>query len=83
MTIYGDLLSALRSEEKAERIVLIRVQLKIKVPFNRLKKYIEELVDLGLVQDETSLKITEKGRLFIREYKRISEFMKQMGISYR
>jgi predicted transcriptional regulator len=83
MTIYGDLLSALRPEEKAERIVLIRVQLKIKVPFNRLKKYIEELVDLGLVQDETSLKITEKGRLFIREYKRISEFMKQMGISYR
>jgi predicted transcriptional regulator len=60
MTIYGDLLSALRSEEKAERIVLIRVQLKIKVPFNRLKKYIEELVDLGLVQDETSLKIKEK-----------------------
>jgi predicted transcriptional regulator len=83
MKIYGDLLSALCSESDAERIVLTQVQLKIKVPFDRLKTYIKDLVNLGLVQDETSLKLTQKGVQYLREYKRVIDFMKRMGLSYR
>ncbi len=83
LKIYGDLLSALRSESGAKKIVLTQVQVKIKVPFDRLKTYITELVDLGLVQDETSLKLTEKGEQYLREYERVLDFMKRMGLSYQ
>ena len=83
LKIYGDLLSALRSESSAERIVLTQVQAKIKVPFDRLKTYITELVDLGLVQDEASLELTRKGLQYLREYERVLDFMERMGLSYR
>ena len=83
LKIYGDLLSALLSESEAEKIVLTQVQTRIGVPFDRLKSYIAELVDLGLVRDATSLKLTEKGTQYLREYVRVLDFMKRMGLSYR
>ncbi len=81
LKIYGDLLYTLFSESKTEKIVLTQIQSKINVPFDRLKTYITEIVALGFVQDDT-LKLTEKGKQYLREYKRILEFMEQMGISY-
>ena len=83
LKIYGDLLSVLHSESNAEKIVLTQIQAKIRVPFDRLKTYIKELVNLGLVQDETSLLITKKGKQYLREYERVLDFMKRMGLSYR
>jgi hypothetical protein len=40
MKIYGDLLSALRSEPRANsgNVVLTHIQVRIKVPFDRLKR---------------------------------------------
>jgi predicted transcriptional regulator len=83
LKIYGDLLAALNEEAKAERLVLTRVQAKTNVPFDRLKKYIAELVSIGLIQDEASLKLTEKGKQFLREYQKMLIFMRQMGFIYR
>jgi predicted transcriptional regulator len=83
LKIYGDLLSALYSESHTEKVVLTHVQVQIKVPFDRLKIYITELVNLGLVQDETSLKLTEKGIQYLMEYNKVLNFMKRMGLSYR
>lgn len=83
LKIYGDLLSILYSEKKEEKIVLTRVQVQIKVPFDRLKNYISELTDLGLIQDETSLKLTDKGKQYLTEYGNVLDFMKRMGIAYR
>ncbi len=80
LKIYGDLLSALRSESCTEKIVLTQVQTRIKVPFDRLKSYITELVDLGLVQDAISLKLTEKGVQYLIEYERVLDFMQRMGL---
>jgi predicted transcriptional regulator len=62
--------------------VLTQIQAKINVPFDRLKTYIAELIDLGFVQEETSLKLTKKGIRYLREYERVLEFMERMGISY-
>ena len=81
--IYGDLLAILYAEANSEKIILTKVQVQINVPFDRLKIYITELVGLGLIQDETSLKLTEKGIQYLREYERVLDFMKRMGISYR
>ena len=83
LKIYGDLLFILYSESKKEKVVLTRVQLKTNVPFDRLKTYIAELKGLGLVEDEPSLRLTDKGKQYLREYQTVLDFMKRMGLTYR
>jgi predicted transcriptional regulator len=83
LKIYGDLLFVLHSEPKKEKIVLTRVQQRTHVPYDRLKTYIAELRELGLIEDEASLKLTEKGKLFLGEYETVLDSMKRMGLTYR
>ena len=83
LKIYGDLLSSLKDEANKENIALTHVQIRINVPFDRLKNYISEIKELGLIQDETSLVLTEKGKQYLREYENVLEFMKRMGLTYR
>lgn len=82
LKIYGDLLSILQNEAKGGKIVLTRIQLKTNVPYDRLKMYLSDLKELGLIQDETSLKLTEKGKKYLREYEAVLDFMKRMGLTY-
>jgi predicted transcriptional regulator len=83
LKIYGDLLLVLNDEAKNEKILLTWVQVKINVPFDRLKTYISNLKELGLIEDESTLRITEKGKQFLREYERVLDFMKRMGFTYQ
>jgi predicted transcriptional regulator len=83
LKIYGDLLAVLYAESREEKIVLTHVQVQINVPFDRLKTYISELNNLGLIQDQTSLKLTEKGKQYIVEYEKVLDFMRRMGVAYR
>jgi predicted transcriptional regulator len=83
LKIYGDLLKVLNDESKNEKIVLTWVQTKINVPFDRLKKYISDLKELDLIEDEYTLILTEKGKQFLREYESVIEFMKRIGLTYR
>lgn len=82
LRIYNDLLTALNEESKKEKIVLSWIQVKTNLPFDRLKKNIQELIQIGLIEDEVSLKLTEKGKEYIKEYKKVLEFIKRMGIVY-
>ena len=82
LRIYGDLLSVLRSEAYSEKVVLTHIQVRLNVPFDRLKNYIIELKNLGLIEDETSLKLTQKGKQYLQEYERIVDFMNRMGLTY-
>jgi predicted transcriptional regulator len=81
LIIYGDLLVILNEESKNDRIVLTRVQVKINVSFDRLKKYIGTLVELGLIEDDASLKLTVKGKEYLKEYEQVLDFIKRMGLS--
>jgi predicted transcriptional regulator len=83
LKIYGDLLSILDDEAEKDKIVLSWVQVRLNVPFDRLKKYLAELVDLEMVDDEKSLKVTDKGRVFVREYKKVLDFLEDMGLGYQ
>ena len=83
LKIYGDLLAVLNEEAKKEKIVLSWVQVRVNLPFDRLKGFIQDLINLGLVEDEISFKLTEKGRQYLREYEQVLKFIKRMGISYR
>ena len=42
-----------------------------------------DLAELGLIEDETSLKLTEKGKVYLDQYKTVLAFMKSMGMSYK
>lgn len=81
--IYGDLLAILYAEANSEKIVLTKIQVQINVPFDRLKNYISELKELGFIEDESSLKVTEKGKQFLIEYRQVLDFMKRMGLMYQ
>jgi len=72
----------LSAERGAEKIVLTRVQVKVNVPFDRLKKYLSDLKDLGLIEDEDEPVLTEKGKQYLLEYDKVLDFMKRMGLSY-
>jgi predicted transcriptional regulator len=82
MKIYGDFLLILSTEFAHEEVVISRLQSRINVPFTRLKKYIAELKELGLIEDETTLKISKKGKEYIEQYEDVIAFMKRMGMSY-
>lgn len=82
LKIYRDLLSILYAQ-KEEKIILTRIQVQMKVPFDRLKTYTSELNYLGLIQDEVSFKLTEKGKQYLVEYEEVLDFMKRMGIAYK
>ncbi len=83
LKIYGDLLSMLNAERNSEKIVLTRIQVKINVPFDRLRIYLSDLKDLELIESEDSLVLTEKGRQYLREYQKVLDFMKRMGVAYK
>jgi predicted transcriptional regulator len=82
LKIYGDLLTVLNDYPQTENIVLTHVQIRVNVPFDRLKNYISELAELKLIK-ETSYHLTEKGKKYLREYEKILEFMENMGLTYR
>jgi predicted transcriptional regulator len=83
MKIYSDLLSILQSEKNREEVILTRLQLKLNVPFDRLKVYLKQLRELGLIKGETSPKLTNKGKQYIHEYEKVLDFMKRMGLTYQ
>jgi predicted transcriptional regulator len=83
LKIYGDLLSVLNEEVKTEKTVLTRIQVKVNVPFDRLKKYIHDLKELGLIEDEISLQLTEKGKQYVNKYEKVLDFIQLMGLTYR
>ena len=86
MRIYSDILSVIAgegSEKDEQEIPLTHIQLMTNVPFDRLKTYLSELEQLGLIHAGSSLKITEKGEQFLIEYEKVLDFMKRMGLGYR
>jgi predicted transcriptional regulator len=84
MKIYGDLLSILNSENRStEKIVLCRIQAKLNVPFDRLKSYLADLEVLGLIENQTSYKLTQKGKEYLNQYRTVIDFMERMGIAYK
>ncbi|MDH5635014.1 MAG: winged helix-turn-helix domain-containing protein [Candidatus Bathyarchaeota archaeon] len=82
MKIYGDVLSVIKTETRKGQIILTHIQLRTNVPFDRLKTYLSELEELGLIQDGSSLKLTEKGQQYVIEYEKVLDFMKRMGLTY-
>ena len=53
------------------------------VPFDRLKNYFSDLENLDLIEDQVGYNLTQKGKQYLDEYKKIIDFMERMGIADR
>jgi predicted transcriptional regulator len=82
LKIYGDLLKILNEMGSKDKIVITRVLQKINLPYDRLKSYIAELKEIGLIEDYASMKLTDKGKQYLREYEAVLDFITRMDLTY-
>jgi len=81
--IIYDILSAINN--KGGRIKPTHLLYKANLSHQRMKKYLSELLDKGLIEEEVSGKnkfylLNDKGREFISEYSRIKKFTESFGL---
>ena len=58
-----------------------RVQLRSNLAYDKLARYLDDLENKKMTL-QSPLLITEKGRDFLQDYDRISNFVLEMGIKY-
>ena len=83
--IYGDMLEAIGSESEFEGGArLTRVQSRSNLAYDRFRKDLSTLQDRGLVQvnegEETTLRLTEAGREYLRHYRDVRKFLETYGL---
>ena len=79
--IFFDILGSLQIElSENDKPSPTRVAHKANLPYDRFQKALNELVQLGMVTSaDSGLSLTEKGREFVNEFKKVNEFLRRMG----
>jgi predicted transcriptional regulator len=80
--IYFAILQLLRRNlEPNGKLSLTRVAHVANLPYDRFQNYLNNLVQLGMIfRNSENLVVTEKGMEFIDEYKKITSFLRRMGL---
>jgi predicted transcriptional regulator len=84
MELYNDILKAIVEEitnDDDSMAKHTRVQLRSNLAYDKVAKYLDELEDKEMIL-QSPLLITEKGRDFLQDFDRISNFIFEMGIKY-
>ena len=85
MELYYDILKAIVEEitidDDRAAAKPTRVQLRSNLAYDKLTRYLDELESKRMIL-QSPLLITEKGRDFLQDYDRISNFILEMGIKY-
>lgn len=84
MELYNDILKAITEEltsgdDSAAKPT--RVQLRSNLAYDKLARYLDELENKKMIM-QSPLLITEKGRDFLEDYDRISNFVLEIGVKY-
>ena len=82
--MYNDILKAIGDEivnDDNSVVLPTRVQLRCNLAYDKFTRYLDELENRKMIQ-QSPLLITEKGRDFLQDYDRISNFVLDMGIKY-
>jgi len=82
--MYNDILKAIMDEitNDDDRVAKpTRVQLRSNLAYDKLARYLDELENKKMII-QSPLLITKKGRDFLQDYDRISNFILEMGIKY-
>jgi predicted transcriptional regulator len=78
--IYYDILCSIIEQESMTRAKITRVQNDVNLPSDRLRTHLREMSSLGLVEYGDSLASTQKGRVFVDEFKKVVEILRQFGL---
>jgi predicted transcriptional regulator len=84
LELYNDILKAIVDEithDDDNVAKPTRVQLRSNLAYDKLARYLDELENKKMIL-QSPLLITEKGRDFLQDYDRISNFLIEMGIKY-
>lgn len=84
MELYNDILKAIMAEITNDDDSVAkptRVQLRSNLAYDKLARYLNELENMKMIL-QSPLLVTEKGRDFLQDYDRISNFVLEMGIKY-
>jgi predicted transcriptional regulator len=84
LELYNDILKAIVEEitnDDGGVAKPTRVQLRSNLAYDKLARYLDELENKKMIL-QGPLLITEKGRDFLQDYDRISNFILEMGIKY-
>ncbi len=79
--LYFEILGSLQSElAESDRPSPTRISRMVNMPYDRFQRALDELIRLGMVSRvEDRLGLTEKGKEFVVEYQKVSDFLKRMG----
>jgi predicted transcriptional regulator len=82
--IYADILDSLLKH--GGKSGPTRILYGANLSYDRLMKHLNQLIELGLVQEEkegneVSFKLTDKGRTFILEFTKVEKFAEAFGIA--
>ena len=67
--------------ESNGKLSLTRVAHVANLPYDRFQNYLSTLVQLGMIlRNNEKIVVTEKGLEFVDEYKKISSFLRRMGL---
>ena len=84
MELYNDILKAIMNEitNYDDNVAKpTRVQLRSNLAYDKFVRYLDELENKKMIL-KAPLLITEKGRDFLQDYGKISNFVLEMGIKY-
>jgi predicted transcriptional regulator len=84
LELYNDILKAIGDEitNNDDSVAIpTKVQLRCNLAYDKLTRYFDELENRKMIL-QSPLLITEKGRDFLQDYDRISNFVQEMGIKY-
>lgn len=79
--IYAEILeNILHASSAGEKPTITRIQTKVNVPFVRFREYINDLEKKNLIKIETEIVLTEKGIEYLKEYRKVREFLERFGM---
>ena len=80
--IYADILENIYFlYSSGKRPTITGIQTKVNVPFVRFKEYVEDLEKKGLLKKiESEISLTEKGIQYLKEYRKVREFLEKFGM---
>ena len=78
--IFFDIVSAIIDDtQNNESISPTRIQFKCNTSYDKLTKYLEEMAKRGIIENEKSIAVTEKGMQFHKDYSRINELINEIN----
>ena len=82
--IYFEILTVLSyAKSHGNEPCSTRVARRVNMAYDRFQRYLNKLVEVGMVMSGKSLVLTRKGEEYIDEYRRFEGFLRRVGLVKR